>query len=107
MNDFPKGTKPFDQDELQSCAICKKGIGHSGAIEFYEVTVRQVVVDFKSVRQIAGLELMLGEAAPLAAIMGPTSRIGFRLPAKRSILCHDCFLMRPDETAAVYLWDDD
>lgn len=105
MSDLPEGIEPFDRDEIQSCEICGKGVMHSGAVEFYELTIRQVVVDFKSVRQIVGMEMMTGHPE-IARIMAPTSRVGIRMPAKRVILCHDCFLLKPGETAAVFLWDD-
>lgn len=106
MSDLPEGTTPFDRDEIKPCAVCKRGIGHSGAIEFYEVTITQVLVDINSIRKIHGTELIVGHPG-IAKVMASTSRIGVRLPATRLIICHDCFLDRPDDTALVYLWADE
>lgn len=47
-------TRPFDRSELQKCHQCGRGIMHSGAIHFYEVSVGQCVVDLASVRQQTG-----------------------------------------------------
>lgn len=106
MSDLPEGTTPFDRDEILPCAVCKKGIGHAGAIEFYEITITQVMTDFESIKKIMGTELIVGHPG-IAKILASTSRIGVRLPATRLILCHDCFLDRPEDTAVVYLWSED
>lgn len=106
MSDLPEGTKPFDRSEIKKCATCKKGIGHAGDIAFYEVRIGQVIVDVKSVREIMGTELIVGNPM-IASVMAPTSRIGVRMPVTRLIFCQPCFLGtavdRPMSLAA--LWE--
>lgn len=43
MSDLPKGVKPFDRSEIEKCVYCGKGIGHVGAINFFEVTLGLVI----------------------------------------------------------------
>lgn len=106
MSDLPEGTTPFDRDDIQPCIVCKKGIGHSGALQFFEVTITEVITDLESIKKIVGTELIVGHPG-IARVMASTSRIGVRLPATRIILCQSCFLDKPDETALVYLWVED
>ena len=98
---------PFDRKELQPCAVCKHGMAHNRQVEFYEVILTQVLLDYNSIRQIAGLEMMLGAAAPLASILGPTTQVGIRVPEpKRVLVCHECMFERPGETILIHLLGD-
>lgn len=98
-------TKPMDRRELQNCARCGHGMMHEGAIHFYELTVAQCIVDLNSVRQQHGLEVMMGVAAPLAAVLAPSTTVAQRLPAKRVLLCATC-AMHPQMPMA-FLEDND
>lgn len=105
MDKLPEGTKTFDRSEIQNCAVCKKGVAHSRAVEFYEVKITQVVLDPDAIRQITASEMMAGDPV-IGAILAPTSRIGVRLPEKRVLLCHTCFFERSD-VDVISLWVED
>ena len=84
------GTTPFDRSELQPCCMCKRGVAHDQNIIFYEVTFTQCALDLTSIRQQHGLEVMMGAAAPLAAVFAPTTRVAYRLPSSRKLICAEC-----------------
>lgn len=102
-------TEPLDRSELKPCALCGKGVLHTGAPFFYELTIAQCVADLSSIRQQHGLELMLGAAAPLAAVLVPSTTVARRMPASRVLVCSECalnearppaFFIDEDDTAA-------
>lgn len=104
MPKLPEGTKPFDRTELQKCALCDKGMVHNNDLTFYEIRIGQVMIDYGSVRQIAGLEMAMGPGAEaIAGILAPTSRVGVRLPEDRVLICQSCMLGSPDGMAIVAL----
>lgn len=85
----------IDLRELQMCVHCGKGMMHAGAIYFYEVTVTQCITDMNSVRQMAGLELTLGAAAPLASIFAPSTRVAVRMgDGVKKFVCSECALTK-------------
>lgn len=95
--------KPFDRSELQQCYGCGRGVLQNGDIHFYEVTVNQCIADLPSIRQQAGLEMMLGSAA-IAAVLSPGTRVAHRLEGKRRLLCGKCAL--GEHNVAIMLEDD-
>lgn len=83
-------TEPFDLDEIKPCAFCGQGIAHTGSPIFYEFEIRQCVLDPNNIRQIHGLETMMGNAA-IARVFAPTSTVAHRLGGKRrQLVCMDC-----------------
>lgn len=91
--------KPRD---LKPCGLCGKGLMHAHAVVFYKVTVQQFVIDMNAVRELAGMELMLGKAAPLAEILGSVNEIAFApVPASAMLVCLECATMQPTSVAAV------
>jgi|GEM_PF-4448376 len=88
-------SKPFDRSELKACAICGKGVMHTGAPTFYEIAVTQCVADLKSIQQQHGLEVMLGGNAGLAAAFAPSTRVAWRMPSQCHLVCADC-AVRPE-----------
>ncbi len=64
--------------DFKPCAICGKGVMHSGIPLFYRVKVEHMGVDVKAVQRHAGLEQVFGGGQPgavLANIMGPNDAI--------------------------------
>lgn len=85
----------IDARDLQKCVHCGKGMMHAGAIHFYEVTVTQCVVDLESVRQLDGLERMMGAAAPLAHVFAPSTRAAIRVgEGTRTFVCSECAILK-------------
>ncbi len=86
----PPGLK---QDEIEKCALCGKGMMHSGHPLFYRVKLTTYCVDSKSIKRQHGLEMSMGEAAPLARIMGPNEDMATPTGDEDDFLvCADCFL---------------
>lgn len=76
--------------ELQACAICGKGVMHSGVPLFYRVRIEHMGIDANAVRQVHGLETMLGNAA-LARVMGPDPDIATPIVDPHTVLvCQPC-----------------
>jgi hypothetical protein len=61
----------FKQKDIQPCAICSKGLMHSGMPLFYRLRIERFGLDGKAVSRQAGLEHLLGGSALLANVMGP------------------------------------
>lgn len=82
-------TTPLDRKELRPCALCKRGVMHSGPI-FYELTMAQCVADTQSIQQQHGLEVMFGGNVGIAMAFAPSTRVAQRLPAVRHLICAEC-----------------
>jgi hypothetical protein len=79
------------QNELKKCATCGKGVMHSGDLIFYRVTVERMCVNLPAVQRQAGLEMMLGGHAAIAAVMGPDEDMAAPLNERATfIVCQDC-----------------
>lgn len=60
--------------DFKPCAICRKGLMHTGLPLFWRVSIERMAVDVRKVREQAGLEMMLG-SVPLARVMGNDSNL--------------------------------
>ncbi|MBO3760397.1 hypothetical protein [Ciceribacter sp. L1K22] len=81
---------PMDIDELRPCAVCGKGVMHTGSPVFYELNIASCVVDLKNVQRMHGLEQMMGGATALARVFSPSNVVAQRMPADRVLLCSEC-----------------
>lgn len=79
--------------DFKPCAICGKGVMHSGMPLFYRVKVETMGVDSQAVRQVHGLETMLGSVA-LARVMGPDPDIAKPVIEDQptALVCQPCAL---------------
>ena len=81
------------QHDLQPCIVCGKGMMHAGDLGFLRLKIEHMAINLRAVQQQHGLELMLGAAAPLAAIMGPDQNMAERVgPAHDVLICQPCAL---------------
>ena len=95
------------QSDLQPCAVCSRGMMHAGLPLFYRATVSRLGVDMGAVRRQHGLETMMGAAAPLAAVMGPSEDMAKVIDGPRTILiCETCTHEHPI-LMRVFLGGDD
>lgn len=79
------------QSDIKKCAICDLGMMHSGAPLFYIMTIQHYMMDLGAVQRQHGLEMFMGEAAPLAQIMGPNEDLAKPLSKEIKIwVCQDC-----------------
>lgn len=81
----------FKQSDLRACAVCTRGMMHAGLPLFYRLRVERFGIDMRAVQRQHGLEMMMGQAAPLAAVMGPNDDIARVLDGPRDLLiCETC-----------------
>lgn len=81
----------FKQSDIKPCAICRKGLMHAGMPLFYRIAVERLGFDGEAIRRQQGLEMMMGKAAALAAVMGPNEDIATVLDGPTTILiCETC-----------------
>lgn len=76
--------------EMQRCALCGEGVMWQGLPVFWRLTVQRMGVDLAAVRQVAGLEMLIGNVA-IARALGPDPDIARPLGEERSIVvCEGC-----------------
>jgi len=93
-------TQPLDASELTACFFCDKGMMHSGDLHFYEVEIRQCLVDVSNVQRMQGMEMMMGGHVPLARALSPDNTVAQRIgPKKRRLVCASCALHQQSPVA--------
>lgn len=75
--------------DLKSCAMCGKGLMHSGSPMFYKIKIESMIFDTQVLQQQAGLEMMLG-SPELASIMGPDGDIAKKAAENEILICMEC-----------------
>jgi hypothetical protein len=84
--------KAIKADELKPCAICGKGVMHSGVPLFYRVSVEIMGVDASAVRQAHAMEQFFNGAVPIARVfMDPDIAKPVFDPVE-SVICQPCAL---------------
>ena len=76
------------QSEFTKCVTCDKGMGTG--VFFYRVRVEQFVLDIGAIRRQHGLEMVMGAAAPLAAMMGPDEDMARGMGEHTALICGEC-----------------
>ena len=78
------------QTDIKPCALCGKGVMHTGLPLFYRVTVERMGVDLRAVTRQHGLELMLGNPV-IAHAMGLQEDIAKPIGQAVTVaICEDC-----------------
>lgn len=97
-------TTPLDASELQPCAHCKKGMLHSGAPVFYELTIRQCVADMPNIQRMHGMEMMMGGNVGIARALSPSNTVAHRIgQPHRLLVCMDCSMQ--EKAPAAFLME--
>ncbi len=83
--------------EIKPCAICGRGVMHSGVPLFYRVKVESMGIDVGAVKRQAGLEQVFGggqAGAVLADVMGPDPDIARPVIEDQPtvLICQPCAL---------------
>jgi hypothetical protein len=83
--------------DIKPCAICGKGVMHSGVPLFYRVKVESMGVDIAAVKRHSGLEQVFGggqAGAVLADVMGPDPDIAKPIIEDQPavLVCQTCAL---------------
>jgi len=80
--------------EISTCAICGAPPFKFGPV-LYRVTLEQHSADVRALRDIAGLEVMLG-SVELARVLSQTETVTVRMTSTTALLCAVCFLRADD-----------
>lgn len=92
-------------NDLKPCAGCGKGLMHAGDICFYEVALTQHLVDMDAVRQLAGLEMMMGgkqAGVAVARALSSVQEISQEVWTNKLLLCQGCALGGRFDVALVF-----
>jgi len=90
------------QNDLEKCCLCDKGLMHNGDPVCYRISMQQFVFDTRAIQEMTGMEMMMGEAAPLAQIMGPNRDMAKAASAPMTgLLCAPCAM---ESTAPLFIW---
>lgn len=92
--------------ELKPCTSCGKGMMHDDNPIFYKITMETMGIDIQAVREIHGLEMMLGKAAPLASVLGTNPDIAMELDTTEHLICLKCLLKSTDLSVLLETSDD-
>jgi hypothetical protein len=90
---------PLGRKDLKPCAICGKGLMHTGLPLFWRVHVERIGVDAQAVQRQAGLETFFGgghAGAVLADVMGDGAALAKPLDAPTvRLICESCATDKP------------
>ena len=86
-NDKGPGLK---QEDLRPCGLCGKGLMNSGIPLCYRITIDRLGFDANAIREQAGLEMMLGNAA-IAHVMGTHADMAKPITDQyTALICEKC-----------------
>jgi hypothetical protein len=90
------------QKDFKKCAICGKGVMHSGQITFYKVSITMMGIDIGAVQRQHGLEMMMGNAA-IAHVMGPDEDLAKPIGKDETgLICNHCSIYHESVLAFIY-----
>ena len=95
-------TKPvLRREDITPCALCGKGVMHTGLPLAWRFTVERISIDARAVRTQAGLETMIGNVA-IAHVLSPVGDFGIELMKPVTLLvCESCANDLPIVAAAM------
>ena len=76
--------------EIADCALCGKGIGHTGLPLFWRVRIERYVIHMDALKRQQGLTMMLDGHATLAAVMGPDQDMAGKVFSMEITVCEAC-----------------
>ncbi len=74
------------------CSACRKKIGHTGLPLFWIIRAERHGIRMDTIKRQAGLTMMLGGNAMIAAAMGPDEEMTELVDSADLTLCEDCAL---------------
>jgi hypothetical protein len=87
------GEEDMKETELRKHAVCSKcrnRIGHTGLPLFWTLRIERHGIRMDTIRRQAGLTMMLGGNAMLAAVMGPDEDMTGLIDSADLTLCEEC-----------------
>ena len=83
----------ISREDLRPCALCGKGLMHTGLPLVWKITMHRLALDVNALRREQGLEMMMGGAAPLARAFSPNSEFGLEIEKPITVMvCEPCAL---------------
>ena len=79
--------KETELREVAKCAICGKGIGHTGLPFFYRVRIERYGLDAGALQRQTALEKLVG---PFAGVMSPNEEMAKKISSKEITMCETC-----------------
>lgn len=83
------------RDEIKKCAVCTRGVGHSGSPQFFRMKIESAILDAQAIQSQHGLEQFFGggpAAACLANVMGPNADLAKIVSNSGWLwICSECF----------------
>lgn len=76
--------------EVATCALCGKGIGHTGLPLFWRVRIQRYGLEADALKKQQGLTMMLGGNAVLAGIMGLDEDMAKKIFDREITVCETC-----------------
>jgi hypothetical protein len=73
----------------QSCAVCKRPIGHAGLPTFYTLKIERHFVDMRAIQRQDGLAAVLGSPV-LASVMGSDEDMTKKVLSVDITVCETC-----------------
>lgn len=77
--------------DFKPCAICHKGVMHTGLPLFWRVHIERMGVDMRAAQRQYGMEQFFGGAVALADVFSDSAPIGKPMDEAKSVLvCETC-----------------
>lgn len=88
-------TTNMHRKDFKPCAICRKGVMHTGLPLFWRIHIERIGVDMQAVQRQHGLEQFFGGTSPgavvLADVFSDGTPVGKPLNEGTTVLvCEDC-----------------
>jgi hypothetical protein len=80
------------REELRPCALCGKGLTHTGLPLVWRVRVERIGLSATAVRQAAGMELLVGDPAIAHALSPVRDFAAVRVLETTLMICEPCAL---------------
>lgn len=92
--------------DFKPCALCGRGVAHTGIPLFYRVRIEHMGIDRQAVEQTAGMErFFMGHVAIARAFQDPEIATPL-FPAVTALVCQQC-ATEPHFVAQLAVIDDD
>ena len=81
---------PMRAADLTSCALCGKGVLHTGVPLFWRVAIQRMAVDRQAVQQAAGMETFFGGHVALARVFADPEIAAPFGEGRAILVCEEC-----------------
>lgn len=87
-------TTNMQRKDFKPCAICRKGVMHTGLPLFWRVHIERMGVDMKAAQRQHGMEQFFGGAVAIADVFNDGASIGKPMDEGKTVLvCETCAMV--------------